>query len=310
MTCQSEREQQKTATARRSIYAPVRLDLIGGWSDQADWETLGEPGAVLSVSAGWLHGDLGLRFPSAPSHVLAIDELELVHSRVSGVGTGLGISSTLHALRYLQVHPESDWREWTEASVAAEANGTRGGWQDAPSALLPGMKLLTKIPGRPLQVEYLPNYPLLDHLVLFDTGIRRNSGEIGAKIRTLMTGSDAGLGMHWQQFREVLREAVVFAKIVARSEGISPSGIWGSACVRNWEKLTRYVPEMLSPVKLPMLDRSAYGYKLLGAGGGGDGVYFARDPDCRAKIVKELRDVGFWAVIPEVLQGYRWGIGE
>lgn len=305
MICQAEREQKKTATARRSIYAPVRLDLIGGWSDQVDWEALGEPGAVLSVSAGWLHGDRGLRFPSAPSHVLAIDELELVHSRVSGVGTGLGISSTLHALRYLQVHPESDWREWTEASVAAEAHGTRGGWQDAPSALLPGMKLLTKNPGRPLQVEYLPNHPLLDHLVLFDTGIRRNSGEIGAKVRALMS-ADEGVEIP-NVFRSQLAQNVASANWDFTQE--SPETTAG-ACIRSWEKLTRWVPEMLPLVKLPMLDRSAYGYKLVGAGGGGHGVYFARDPDCRAKIVKELQDAGFWSTVPVVMDGYRWGGSE
>lgn len=298
----AEREQQKTATARRSIYAPVRLDLIGGWSDQADWESLGEPGAVLSASIGWKYESFFRNQDTYPIRLLPSGKFEI---EKVGIGTGLGISSTLHSLRYLQVHPESDWREWTEASVAAEAHGTRGGWQDAPSALLPGMKLLTKIPGKPLQVEYLPTHPLLDHLVLFDTGIRRNSGEIGAKVRALMS-ADEGVEIP-NVFRSQLAQNVASANWDFTQE--SPETTAG-ACIRSWEKLTRWVPEMLSPVKLPMLDRSAYGYKLLGAGGGGYGVYFARDPDCRAKIVKELRDAGFWSTVPVVMDGYRWGGAE
>jgi galactokinase/mevalonate kinase-like predicted kinase len=265
-----------------TLLLPVRLDLIGGWSDQPDFP---HPGAVFNGAFGW-----GGKYP------LRFDEYGALRSEVQGIGTGLGISSIVAAGRCMReagLTRRPTYDEYTAHVLQWEAEyGAMGGWQDAAGAIEPGLKLIESDDHATLRITRRDDHPILQHLVLFDTGIRREAKPLGDKVRRLMASD--GL------FNESLRIITQRARIAFHETDASRCA---QECLGAWRVLCRYVPEMNVPVSLPF---EALGYKLLGAGGGGYGIAFAARPEGRQAILDHLRGNGLWAVVPELLDGARW----
>ena len=103
---------------------PIRIDFIGGWTDQLCWKG---PAAVCNGSF----------------------ECELPENTLQNPGTGLGISSILYAAEWIGENPDKlrDHHGYTQAALDAEASScVQGGWQDAIGAIAPGLKLVTRGP--------------------------------------------------------------------------------------------------------------------------------------------------------------------
>lgn len=284
-------EERMGRAITRTLKLPVRVDLIGGWSDQAFFR---RPAAVLNAAVGW-DGQYPLSLTG-----------DGVTSLVEGVGTGLGISSILDAGRAIQEDPLSvDGRPYQRAAISYEGTyiqtvlrherkaGTCGGWQDQIGGIEPGFKLIETDDQRVFHISRNDAHPLFQHLVLFDTGTRRNSGVIGHKVRALLRSRG--------HFRDSLSEIVRIAQAVFAS---SDPRWCIDQCLAAWRILVGYVPEMQGP-PVPM-NGACVGYKLVGAGGGGYGLMFVREPEDREAACRFLEERGLWARVPELLEGARW----
>lgn len=247
------------------IKLPVRLDLIGGWSDQPVWPY---QAAVVNVAVGW-EGKYPLEIKDGQ-----------VSSLVEGIGTGLGISSILQAGLVLEKDRNADYIR--EVLAWEEKQGTRGGWQDQIGAVEGGLKLLISDDHKTIEVHELV-HPITEYLVLFDTGIRRAAKTIGDQVRALI-GT--------KKFDMMLKRNVEAAINIDKMSGEE----FAKACIEGWKRLSDFVA---MDVTVPDI---GYGYKLCGAGGGGYGVYFVK-PNKRQEAVEELTSYGLWSRIPEVLQG-------
>jgi galactokinase/mevalonate kinase-like predicted kinase len=260
---------------------PVRIDFLGGWSDQECWQG---PAAVLNAAVGWDGG-----------YPLTLDDEGRLHSEVTGIGTGLGISSILAAGRFLQANPEGDYvravLDWERAQ------GTCGGWQDQIGGITPGCKLIHRERfGEFTETHLWPEPSFWPHLVLFDTGIRRPSKSIGDRVRSL-------IGQEGHPFNASLHLNLATAKVLfAMGKELAADAICAEF-IDGWRRLVAYVPEMACPVPSPP---HTLGHKLCGAGGGGFGLYFVETPEARAEVVSYLRERGHWAAIPELRDGVQF----
>lgn len=262
------------------VRLPVRIDLLGSWSDQLAWD---EPAAVVNVAVGW-----------DGQYPLTLDERGKLYSVVSGIGTGLGISSILAAGRFLQQRPDGDY---VGAVLAWEQQqGTQGGWQDQIGGIDPGCKLIETPDHRTFTVARRDDHPLLRHLVLFDTGTRRESKRLGDRVRKYLGSPKSG-------FCQALRRNVAEARAMFRTNDAEAAA---EACISGWARLCEWVPEM--SIAVPYLGET-WGHKLVGAGGGGFGIYFARSPELRPAVITALAARGLWARVPEVLPGIEIGAG-
>lgn len=287
---------------------PVRVDFLGGWTDQECWPDFG---CVLNAAIGW-----------DGQYPLSLSGDGRWESVVPGEGTGLGISSIRHAAQYMLCtdpgwsyrvtdDPDFPWgsdenRAATEAhhpslavaaSVHAERETTRGGWQDAAGALYPGIKCVGGL-WPDLKVLAIPpgfrGGAIADAFVLFDTGERRDSASIGEQVRYLIGEGDKTLC-------DILRLSAEDAPAALFSlTGYSAAVGY---VIPAWNALCERVPGMRGP-KVP-IPHGAWGYKLCGAGGGGYGMMFC-EPDDREEVRDNLRANGYWATIPELLPGPRW----
>ena len=264
---------------RQTAHLPIRIDLVGGWTDQAAWRG---PAAVVNGAFGWEgagYGPKGL-------YPLSVSGGE-VHSRICGVGTGLGISSIRVAGKAL-ASGEVDYL--AHSAAFEQEQGTLGGWQDALGALEPGFKLLRRGVGEE-RPAILRNdaHAILDHLVLFDTGIRRPSQIIGDQVRAKFSSA---------QVSAALETAAGAAGVAFRADRVDTAA---QLCLGGWAMLTRLFPAMAEG--LPANAPEAWGQKYCGAGGGGYGVAFARTPGARGAVIAHYRRLGLWAQVPILLDG-------
>ena len=255
------------------VRLPVRLDFIGGWSDQVEWT---ETAAVINAAIGW-----------DGVYPLTLDG-DRLHSEINGVGTGLGVSSILAAGRFLAANPGGDY---VSAGLAWEqAQGTRGGWQDQIGGITPGMKLINRGDDVPKVKPWRePEPSIWPHLVLFDTGTRRLSKGIGEQVRAKLR--DRGLRVAIR--RNVATAWQLYDHCPAPEE-------FAGECLAGWRRLVEQVPDIEVPLPVsPLL----WGAKLLGAGGGGYGVAFVKDPATVPEVCAWFRSHRMWAVAPELLPG-------
>ncbi len=255
----------KAARLSPRLKLPIRIDFIGGWTDQICWEG---PAAVCNGSF----------------------DCELPANILETPGTGLGISSILAAAEWIGDDPDrlNDHHGYTEAALAFEAStGVLGGWQDAVGAIAPGLKLVTRGPF----YERRDEHPILYRLVLFDTGIRRNSGEIGNRVRTLAETS--------QEFRDHLELVSKHARDFFNAKTAEEAAMLSLAA---WVRFCRFVPQM-EPRAMPFQAHDVIGWKMCGAGGGGFGVAFCQEPEARQRTVDHLEDWGIWSAIPTLAMG-------
>jgi len=280
----SERGGESVSTSSVA-YVPARGNFLGGWSDQEAWVG---PAAVVNASLGWITEDGRGPYPIVLRE--GGKEAEFLHD---GVGTGLGISSILAAAKYLLAKGNHDpLRTYIPHVLGWEREeGTRGGWQDQIGGIEPGVKLICGWSHRTFAIIHLPRPHWWDHLVLFDTGIRRPSRQIGQVVRQMMINREPS-------FITALEHNVADAMRVTEFNPFQ----FASACIEGWQRLCRLVPGM--EVKPPNHGSPLiWGHMLFGAGGGGFGVEFVGDPRNRQKVVHELKEAGWWATVPILLHG-------
>lgn len=267
----------------RIAHVPVRVNFLGGWSDQESWP---HEAAVVNAAIGWQTRSKRTPYP------IAICEQGKVRNAVKGIGTGLGISSILAAAKYRLDNPGCNDKDCILAVLDYERKiGTFGGWQDQVAVLSGGVTLTTTSDHNTFRFEHQDNHshPIMDHLVLVDTGIRRPSKMIGDRIRELMETAP---------FHVALSINVSTAKW-AFNRGAEDFA-W--ACIDGWKRLVELVPEM--EINLPHFEET-WGHMLVGAGGGGFGLYFVKNPDDRKRVIRRLKTHNLTAHIPVLMDGIK-----
>ncbi|MFA5927114.1 MAG: hypothetical protein WCT32_02510 [Patescibacteria group bacterium] len=270
------------------LKSPVRINLGGGWTDQTDWTGTK---AVVNAAVGWIDGDDPDPFPLRMNR-------GSFHSKVTGIGTGLGISSIYAAIDFLHKHPKSD-NDYIQYVLDWERrNGTKGGWQDQIGAITPGLKLIQTLDHVDFTITNRDNHPVFDHLVLFDSGVRRPSKEIGDRVRDLFETSEA--------FRHALEQNAQDTISSFWSDATTAAEVY----IAGWKRLVNFVPEM-APAQLgytSILDQLAgsRGWMHVGAGGGGWGIVFTTNPENRLSVIDQLSKHQIKAFEPVLLQGIQY----
>jgi D-glycero-alpha-D-manno-heptose-7-phosphate kinase len=200
-------------------------------------------------------------------------------------GTGLGSSGsfttallkTLHAHRHRHVHQE----ELAELACHIEIDrlGEPIGKQDQYIAALGGITCFTfhkndKVTATPLKINMDTLFDLEDNLLLFFTGFSRSAGSILRDQNTKTKDSDA----------EMLKNLHYVKELGYRSRDALESGnpaLFGELMHEHWEHKKRRSGGMSNPkidewYQLAMAN-GAVGGKLVGAGGGGFLMFYARD---------------------------------
>lgn len=263
----------------QSVVLPLRIDLLGGWSDQLTWPSTA---AVINASVGWEGGYMG----GYPLRVYR-DGNRVAHDlTISGIGTGLGVSSIIHAGDYILNHGlNSGYIDYVLQKEREE--GTCGGWQDQIGGVAAGVKLIESDDHHTFSIQVLPEPQIVEHIVLYDTGERRRAQAIGDRVRELFAT---------QHFAEALAQNVADAKRYFRAE---PT-VLAKACVVGWQRLCGLVDGMdISPPNCSKV----LGHKLCGAGGGGYGIAFVDNPSDRDHVIKTYRSHGLWATKLILLPG-------
>ena len=278
----------------RTLLVPVRINFIGGWSDQVCWP---HHAAVVNASVGWYSGWEHDPYPCVCEYLE--DAPPVFKTVVDGVGTGLGISGIRAAVSRHDKERISGKLQYVQRSLEWEReSGTKGGWQDCIGAIEPGFKLIETDDHVNFTIRYRDDHPILTHIVLFDTGLRRDSCRIGDQIRQLIADSSSG-------FVRDLSAAVRRSEFFFNTEDVSLSWI----CLMGyWKQLCRHVPDMVvDGIPEP---QGTWGHTLAGAGGGGWGIMFVEDPDQRERVVSDLKQAKFPAFIPVLLDGVKWETQE
>ncbi len=273
---------EKNKTTKIITLCPVRINFSAGWSDQLEWKY---PSAVVNASVGWRVN------PKDDPYPLIFFE-NTFRSKIAGKGTGLGISSILASAQYIhQNYSSLDKNKYIKVALEWEnKQGTKGGWQDQIGAIEGGFKLITSENHKTFDIRHRNDHPIMNHLILFDSGIRRPAKHIGDQIRMLFKDKNFTLAM---------KKNVEIAKLTFDSNAKE----FALATLDCWKRLTSFVPDM-KVNNLPYLP-NCWGKMFVGAGGGGWGLYFAENPSDRPELIKLLNDRGFDAYIPELLDGIK-----
>lgn len=299
---------------------PFRVSFFGGGTDYPAW-TKERPGAVLGTSINKYCYLTCRRLPpffeyrsrilySRVEHVQKLDEIqhpavrealrfmnidegvEIHHDGDLPARTGLGSSSSftvglLNALHGLKgVMPSK--MDLALGAIEVEQNRCREnvGAQDQVLAAFGGFNRIDFVPGRPIQVTPViipaPRLEALQsHLLLFFTGFSRLATEVAGDVVQAIPARKNEL----TRLLELLEEAV---KVL---NGGSDLAEFGNLLHEAWQLKRALSPRVSSPAIDGLYERArkagAIGGKLLGAGGGGFMLVFAR-PEDHAAIRREL----------------------
>lgn len=262
------------------ILLPARINFMGGWSDQQFWDG---DGAVINMAVGWSSPEC---FESLYPMMVSKDGFK---SAITGIGTGLGISSIKASGEFLLGDPYGDYVgaalkwEWDE--------GTRGGWQDQIGAIQPGFKLITSDDHVNFEIVNYDDHPIIERLVIFDSGIRRRAEAIGSRVRDMFDD---------RLFRVFMRKLASDTKLAFNYKADE----FSLACLDAWKGFLSFVPEM--DVELPLDEDLAFGKMMVGAGGGGYGIIFCKSAEARQPVIDQLSQRGIWASIPVLLDGAKF----
>jgi len=205
-------------------------------------------------------------------------------------GSGLGTSSILGAA-LLGALADACGLGWSQADLVGHTLAleqlltTGGGWQDQAGGIFPGAKFLTTAADpdqRPL-VRWLPERVFAEHsqsILLYYTGITRVAkGILGHVVHHVLLNS----GPHLRVIGEIGQAAEAAAEAIQRGD----FGQLGR--VVDWSReLSRQLdpdsyPAAVQSILQPLQDW-LIGAKLLGAGGGGYVLLFAKGPDAAQRL--------------------------
>jgi galactokinase/mevalonate kinase-like predicted kinase len=207
-------------------------------------------------------------------------------------GSGLGTSSIL-AATVLGTLGEVCGLGWSahdlipRTLVLEQLLTTGGGWQDQAGGVLPSIKLVETEPGldQTPTVRWLPDRLLAaphanDTILLYYTGITRVAKGI---LQEIVRGMFLNASEHLEILGEIGRHARRACDVVQRAD-------WDglvAAIARSWELNQRLDGGTNPPAVAAILAQVSdwlSAAKLLGAGGGGYMLMFAKDPEAARRI--------------------------
>lgn len=206
-------------------------------------------------------------------------------------GSGLGTSSILAStvLGTLSDFCNLKWDKYMICSrtlVLEQMLTTGGGWQDQYGGVFGGIKLLESNPGiiqRPT-VRWAPDYILTDpsaaSVLLYYTGITRMAKNILAEIVK-------GMFLNGNQYLSILEEMNHHALKTYEAFQYGNLDKVAQATGKSWELNQRLDSGTNTPETQAIIDKiSDYiiSCKLLGAGGGGYMLIFAKDIEAAARV--------------------------
>ena len=209
---------------------------------------------------------------------------------------GLGTSSNL-AATVLGTLSEFCGLNWDKHDISyrtlilEQMLTTGGGWQDQYGGILEGVKLLETEPGimQKPSVKWLPEQ-LFTHretrelILLYYTGVTRVARDIlGEIVKGMFLNSARHLGI----FSELKEHARDTFETILRNDF---EGLARKVAI-SWE-LNQQLDEGTNPPQIQaiisMIGDYLLGFKLLGAGGGGYLLMFAKTPEAALKVKKIL----------------------
>ncbi len=303
---------------------PLRISFFGGGTDYPEWVKM-HGGAVLSTSIDKYSYINVLRLPPFFPHKTKvvwskIEEVnnvdEIIHPSVretlkyfkfdDGISvhyngdvparSGLGSSSSftvgfLHALYGLRgIKP--DQKKLAEEAIHIEQNCIKEnvGGQDQIASAVGGFNKIEFFPDgstliTPVSIAADRSKQLQDHMMLFFTGFSRIASEIASEQLKNIPNKKTEL----HKMRSMVDEAIH----VLGKEG-DWLGDFGNLLHKSWE-LKRSLSHKISTPKINdfyerALSAGALGGKILGAGGGGFMLIFAR-PKAQAQVKDSLKDM-------------------
>jgi galactokinase/mevalonate kinase-like predicted kinase len=213
-------------------------------------------------------------------------------------GSGLGTSSILAAtvLAALGDLCGLDWDRnvlFTRTLALEQMLTTGGGWQDQAGAIFRGVKLIETAPGLTQKptLRWLPHH-LLDHdyanrsILLYYTGITRLAKNILAEIvRGIFLNSPSHLG--------VIADIAANAEFAGAAIQKCDYEMLLTAIRRSWA-LNQRLDSGTNPASVQAILDQVRDYlaaaKLLGAGGGGYLLMFAKDETAASRIKRTLME--------------------
>jgi D-glycero-alpha-D-manno-heptose-7-phosphate kinase len=232
-----------------------------------------------------------MRLLKIPSGIQIITATQMP-SRGTGIGSSsscaVGVLHALHVWKGERVGP----RQLAHEAVRIEREVLKepGGIQDQYAAAYGGLNLIQVgrdggVSVQSLTVDHDAFERLNDHLMMFFTGIERNSGDL-----------------HGQQVSEIDRHLAEYDRMrslaveIARALECLDFPEIGRLMDENWQLKKR----LSAGISNPRIDRAyelamksgALGGKLLGAGGGGF-LFFLVPPERQADVRRELEGIGF-----------------
>lgn len=211
-------------------------------------------------------------------------------------GSGLGTSSNLAAtvLGTLSEFCGLNWHNHELAYrtlILEQMLTSGGGWQDQYGGIFPGVKLLETAPGilQKPSIKWLPehlfsNRESKEMMLLYYTGVTRVAHNILGEI---VKGMFLNSSRHLSIFAEMKEHAGETFETILRNdyEGVA------ARVAHSWD-LNRRLDEGTDPAVIQaitgMVDDQLLGYKLLGAGGGGYMMMFAKSADAALKTKRIL----------------------
>lgn len=301
---------------------PFRISFFGGGTDYEDWYQE-NGGAVLVttidkycyISCRWLppffehktriawsqielvksHEEI--KHPAVRAvlkHLNIVDGVEIHHDGDLPARTGLGSSSTftvglLHSLHGLKSTMRTKRQLATEAiEIERRVLKESGGVQDQVAASFGGFNRIVfsneqDFAMHPVIMDRERLTRFQSHLMLYFTGFARSSSEIAREQAKNMTHNKRQLARMCEMVDDAL------SILTGRGDLIE----FGKLLAESW-KLKRGLAKRISNERVDRmyeaaLEAGAIGGKLLGAGGGGFVLLFAR-PEEQPKIRERLRD--------------------
>ena len=211
-------------------------------------------------------------------------------------GSGLGTSSNL-AATVLGTLSEFCGLNWDKHAISyrtlilEQLLTTGGGWQDQYGGVFEGIKLLETEPGirQTPGIKWLPEQifsrkETREMVLLYYTGVTRVARDILGEIVKAMFLNSA---RHLEIFSEMKQHAGETFEVLL---GNDYEGLAEKVAI-SWELNQRLDEGTNPPVIMNMIGRVddyLLGYKLLGAGGGGYLLMFAKSPDAALKVRNQL----------------------
>jgi galactokinase/mevalonate kinase-like predicted kinase len=212
-------------------------------------------------------------------------------------GSGLGTSSNL-AATVLGTLSEFCGLNWDKHEISyrtlilEQMLTTGGGWQDQYGGIFEGIKLLETSPGilQEPSIKWLPgqlfsNRDTREMMLLYYTGVTRVARDILGEI---VKGMFLNSPRHLEIFSEMKEHARETFETLLRNDyqGLA------ARVAFSWE-LNQLLDEGTNPPVIRQItgrvDDYLLGYKLLGAGGGGYLLMFAKSAEAAVKVMKTLQ---------------------